>query len=95
MVVNDIIALEGVSKMSTVQIATRVDEQQNRQFREITRAIGTTPADALRMFIATFNSEGGFPYELKVKKMVEAFDSEDEATSFASRVSKRMINETW
>ena len=80
--------------MATVQIATRVDEQQNRQFREITRAIGTTPSDALRIFIASFNSEGGFPYEIKIKKNVEAFDSEDEATSFATRASRRMINET-
>ena len=81
--------------MGTVQIATRVDEQQDRKFREITKAIGTTPAEALRMFIASFNSEGGFPYEIKIKRSVEAFDSEDEATVFATRASRRMINETW
>ena len=28
----------------------------------------TAPSDALRMFIAAFNSEGGFPYEIKIKK---------------------------
>ena len=84
-----------VKQMATVQIATRVDEQQSQQFREITKAIGTTPSDALRMFIAKFNSEGGFPYEIKIKKTVEAFDSEDEATSFATRASKRLLNETW
>jgi len=89
-----LILLKGVSNMATVQIATRVDEQQNRQFREITRAIGTTPSDALRIFIASFNSEGGFPYEIKIKKTVEAFDSEDEATLFATRASRRLINET-
>ena len=81
--------------MATVQIATRVDEQQNRQFREITKALGTTPSDALRMFIASFNAEGGFPYETKVKRMpVEAFESESEATEFATRLSKKVANET-
>ena len=81
--------------MGTVQIATRVDEQQSLEFRDITKALGTTPSDALRMFIAKFNAEGGFPYETKVKKMpVVAFESEDEATEFATRVSKRMIDET-
>jgi DNA-damage-inducible protein J len=79
--------------MATVQIATRVDEQQNRKFREITAAIGTTPSDALRMFITAFNAEGGFPYDLKIKKSIDAFDNEEEATSFATRMSRRMINE--
>ena len=74
--------------METVQIATRVDEQQNRKFRELTKAIGTTPADALRIFIASFNTEGGFPFDVKVKKTVEAFENEDEATSFATKVSR-------
>jgi len=81
--------------MATVQIATRVDEQQNRRFREITKAIGTTPSDALRMFIASFNAEGGFPYEIKLKKNIEAFETEDEATAFATRISKRLLHETW
>ena len=80
--------------METVQIATRVDEQQNRKFREITKAIGTTPSDALRIFIASFNSEGGFPFDVKLKRTVEAFDNEEEATSFATKVSRRVLDET-
>jgi len=78
--------------MATVQIATRVDEQQSRKFREITNAIGTTPSDALRMFIASFISEGGFPYDVKIKNNIEAFDNEDEATTFATRISKRQLS---
>ena len=62
-----------------------------RLFRELTKAMGTTPSDALRMFIATFIAEGGFPYDVKIKKTVEAFDNEDEATSFATRASKRLL----
>jgi len=80
--------------MDTVQIATRVDGQQSRKFREISKAIGTTPSDALRIFIASFNAEGGFPFEVKLKKTIEAFDNEKEATAFASRISRRMLDET-
>ena len=81
--------------MATVQIATRVDEQQSRKFRKITKELGTTPSDALRMFIATFNAEGGFPYETKIRKPpFKAFGSEEEATAFVTRVAERMITET-
>ncbi|MDR1291906.1 MAG: type II toxin-antitoxin system RelB/DinJ family antitoxin [Clostridiales Family XIII bacterium] len=80
--------------MATVQIATRIDEEQSRRFRTITKALGTTPADALRMFVASFNAEGGFPFETKIKMYsVEAFDNESEATDFATRVSMRSIHE--
>ena len=80
--------------MKTVQIATRVDERQSRKFREVASAIGTTPSDALRMFIATFITEGGFPYQPKIKKTVEAFDNEEEAVAFATDLSRRLIDET-
>lgn len=79
--------------MDTIQIATRVDEQQIKRFREIAKAIGTTPSDALRIFIASFNSEGGFPFEVKLKKPVEAFDNEEDATAFATKVSRRVLDE--
>jgi DNA-damage-inducible protein J len=87
-------AAKGVIVVETVQIATRIDKQQNRRFREISKAIGTTPSDALRIFIALFNSEGGFPFEVKLKNTVEAFDNEEEATDFATKVSRRMLDET-
>ena len=81
--------------MSKIQIATRVDEEQSRRFQKIAKALGTTPADALRMFIIKFIAEGGFPFETKVKLSdIEAFDNEEEATAFASRLSRRTINET-
>ncbi|MDR1015912.1 MAG: hypothetical protein LBL67_00355 [Coriobacteriales bacterium] len=81
--------------MATVQIATRVSERQNRIFRATTKRLGTTPADALRMFIATFNENQGFPYEvrLSVKPEVEPFASEEEATAFAWNLSQQVLNE--
>ena len=80
--------------METVQVSARIDKQQNRRFREISKAIGTTPSDAIRIFIASFNSEGGFPFDVKLKSIIEAFDNEDEATEFASKMSRRIIDET-
>ncbi|MDR1778587.1 MAG: type II toxin-antitoxin system RelB/DinJ family antitoxin [Clostridiales Family XIII bacterium] len=79
--------------MATVQLATRIEQEQLNQFRNIAKAIGTTPADALRMFVAAFVAQGGFPYLPRVQS-VEAFESEEDATEFASRMSKRIINET-
>ena len=81
--------------MSTVQIATRIDEEQNQLFRETTRKLGTTPADALRMFVTAFNECRGFPYQVRIGALasIEAFDTEDEATDFASRTSRRILDE--
>jgi DNA-damage-inducible protein J len=80
--------------MATKQIATRIDEGQDRRFREITRAIGTTPSDALRMFIAAFNAAGGFPYMPRVVPAddVEAFDSEEDAARFATDLARKLID---
>ena len=75
--------------MATVQIATRVEAEQARTFRELTELLGTTPADALRMFIAAFNRAKGFPYSvtLQATPTIEAFDNEAEATAFASALA--------
>jgi len=81
--------------MKTIQIATRVDERQNQHFREIAAAIGITPSDALRMFIAAFIAERGFPYDVKAKAPVQAFDNEEDATAFATSLAKRTLHETW
>ena len=93
MLANDIVVWKEL-KMDTIQIATRIDDQQNRMFREISKAIGTTPSDALRIFIAAFNSEGGFPFDVKLKKNIEAFNNEEEATQFATNISRRILNDT-
>jgi DNA-damage-inducible protein J len=79
--------------MASKQLATRVSEDEDRRFRETTRAIGTTPADALRMFISAFNAAGGFPYTPRVRRVeVEAFDSEEDAARFATRLARKMID---
>ncbi|MDR1431242.1 MAG: type II toxin-antitoxin system RelB/DinJ family antitoxin [Propionibacteriaceae bacterium] len=79
--------------MANKQVATRVDEAEDRRFREITRAIGTTPSDALRMFIAAFNAAGGFPYTPRINPVeVSAFDNEEDATRFSTHLAKKLIH---
>jgi len=75
------------------QIATRVAVDEERRFREITRALGTTPSDALRMFVSAFNLAGGFPYTPRLRPVeVEAFDNEADAARFSTALARRMIN---
>ena len=78
----------------SVQLATRVDDDQAAMFREVTKRLGTTPSDALRMFVAIFNDVKGFPYEVRLPKETEPFDNERDATAFASDMALRMLDET-
>jgi DNA-damage-inducible protein J len=79
----------------SMQIATRVDDNQAALFKETTKRLGTTPADALRMFINAFNEYRGFPYEVRLaREELEPFPSESEATDYASRLALRLSDET-
>lgn len=80
--------------MSLKQAVTRVDEHQYEMFRRTTKELGTTPADALRMFIYAFNSHRGFPYEVRSIQdpIVETFTTEEDATRFATALSLGTID---
>ena len=69
-----------------VQLATRVDDDQAEEFRETTKKLGLSTADALRMFVSSFNEYQGFPYQV-----AEPFENEREASDFANDLSMRMI----
>lgn len=77
----------------SVQLATRVDDAQAEMFRDVTKRLGTTPSDALRMFVAMFNDAKGFPYEVRLSKDAEPFDNERDAAAFASDMALRMLDE--
>jgi DNA-damage-inducible protein J len=79
--------------MDTVQLATRIEKRQDQLFRETTRKLGMTPADALRVFITAFNRRQGFPFEVRLEAEVEPFETEAEATGFAAHLSRKMIDE--
>ena len=40
-----------------VQLATRVDDAVGETFKSLTKQLGTTPADAMRMFVMAFNAK--------------------------------------
>lgn len=79
-----------------MQLATRVDEEQGALFKETARRLGTTPSDALRMFVCAFNNNKGFPYDVRLDEgpRVEAFTSEEDATRFATSLSRGVLDET-
>ena len=76
-----------------MQLATRVDDTQGTLFKETARRLGTTPADALRMFVAAFNSQGGFPYTVRLPHSldVQPFESDEEADEFIMQGLSRMM----
>jgi len=79
--------------MDTVQLATRVQRGQEQLFRETAKKLGTTPADAMRIFVAAFNQHHGFPFDVRLDVNPEPFENEEDATDFASRVSMRLLDE--
>ena len=80
-----------------IQLATRVDDEQARRFRTYAAELGTTPSDALRMFVAAFNRNKGFPYEIRLGDggRCAPFESEEEATEFSAKMAGEMIEHAW
>ena len=75
--------------MALKQAATRIDAEQYELFKATTRQLGTTPSDAIRMFIYSFNDCGGFPYEVRTTRP----ETERDATRFATALSLGVLDE--
>jgi len=45
----------------------------------------------MRVFIAAFNQHRGFPFDVRLAIPPESFENEDDATDFASHVSRRLL----
>ena len=70
------------------QASTRVEDAAYDLFQRTAASIGTTPSDALRIFIYSFNDYHGFPYPVRSRRMeVEAFQTEEDATRFATELA--------
>ena len=63
-----------MSQSNNIQFATRVSSEQAQKFKAYTAQLGTTPSDAMRMLIAAFNQNKGFPFEMRVKGESNARD---------------------
>lgn len=93
-ILNKVMSIVEAISMS-VQFATRVDDELGARFKSVTRQLGTTPGDALRMFISSFDRCGGFPFEVRLSGGgAEPFENEREATDFADRMSTELLDET-
>ncbi len=75
------------------QTATRVENNVYEVFKATSNSLGLSPADALRVFIYSFNEHHGFPFEVTSRAQFEPFETEDEALDFATAVSMEAINE--
>ena len=75
------------------QAVTRVEDAEYELFQKTATSLGTTPSDALRMFIYAFNDHHGFPYAVQSRRMqVEAFETEEEATEFATNLADEIMS---
>ncbi len=75
------------------QAVTRVEDAEYELFQKTATSLGTTPSDALRMFIYAFNDHHGFPYPVQSRRMqVEAFETEEEATEFATNLAEEIMS---
>ena len=75
------------------QAVTRVEDNEYELFQKTATSLGTTTSDVLRMFIYAFNDHHGFPYAVQSRRMqVEAFETEAEATDFATDLAMERNN---
>ena len=44
-------------------VSTKLRAEEKRLFLETCESIGTSPSNALRMFVSAFNKRGGFPFD--------------------------------
>lgn len=71
---------------------TRVEDAEYDLFQRTAASIGTTPSDALRIFIYSFNEYHGFPYPVRSRRMeVEPFQTEEDATRFATELAMEAL----
>lgn len=68
----------------TTQMAVRVDDNEAAKFKAITKALGTTPSDALRMMVSSFNRNGGFTQPLTLGLPAETLEAMTEADNMLS-----------
>lgn len=46
-----------------VAVTTKLKPEEKSAFASVCESIGTTPSNAIRMFVSAFNRRGGFPFD--------------------------------
>ncbi|EHF02069.1 MULTISPECIES: type II toxin-antitoxin system RelB/DinJ family antitoxin [Olsenella] len=49
--------------LANAALSTKVTSDEKTLFTQICDSIGTSPSNALRMFVSAFNRRGGFPFD--------------------------------
>lgn len=49
--------------LANAPLTTKVTSAEKSRFLSTCEEIGTTPSNALRMFVSAFNRRGGFPFD--------------------------------
>lgn len=52
-----------MSATATAPLSTKVTPDEKGTFVHLCEEIGTSPSNALRMFVSAFNRRGGFPFD--------------------------------
>ncbi|MCL2465459.1 MAG: type II toxin-antitoxin system RelB/DinJ family antitoxin [Micrococcales bacterium] len=50
--------------MALAQVVAKVPQEEKETFYELTALVGTTPSNAIRMFISAFNRQRAFPFDI-------------------------------
>lgn len=68
--------------MSTTMenLNVKIESEEKRQFAAVAHSLGTTPSNAVRMFVRAFNEFQGFPFDVSrpYRMSAEAEQSYDE-----------------
>jgi DNA-damage-inducible protein J len=59
---------------ATSQLNIKIDAALKRDVEEVSKRIGLTPADAVRVFLLQYVSHRGFPFEVAAKESEEEWD---------------------
>lgn len=49
--------------LASAPVVGKVTEAEKKRFTAVCDEIGTTPSNAIRMFVSAFNRRGGFPFD--------------------------------
>ena len=80
--------------MATEIIATRIDVKEKKAFEKLANSLGLTAQDLIRVLVKKAMRDNGVALYVNKRQLVEAFESEQEATDFATKMSRRLLDET-
>jgi DNA-damage-inducible protein J len=72
--------------MTTSALNLRIENEEKKRFVSLTKQIGLTPSDAVRVFIHRFNHDQGFPFPVNVRYAPMSSDEIDEMAQIEAAI---------